>query len=204
MRPRRHLVVLAKAPALGRVKRRLAADIGPLAALRFQRGATARLLRRVARDRRWRCWLALTPDRAAMGPRFWPVSCRRIGQGRGDLGQRMARPFARLAGEVVLIGSDIPEITASHIEAAFRLLGANDLVFGPSRDGGFWLIGGRNLPRGLFARVRWSSPHALTDTLRNVPPRWRVAMAAALDDVDDGAAYLSWLRRSADAPAGAA
>jgi uncharacterized protein len=204
MRLRRHLVVFAKAPQLGRVKRRLAADIGPLAALRFQRGAAARLLRRVARDPRWCCWLAMTPDRAATGPRFWPVSCRRIPQGWGDLGQRMALPFARLSGEVVLIGSDIPEVAASHIEAAFRLLGGNDLVFGAARDGGFWLIGGRRLPRGLFAGVRWSSPHALADTLRNVPPRWRVAMAATLDDIDDGAAYLSWIRRSADALAGAA
>jgi uncharacterized protein len=201
---RRHLVIFAKAPALGRVKRRLAADIGALAALRFQRAATARLLRRVARDRRWRCWLAMTPDRAAAGPRFWPAACRRIPQGQGDLGRRMARPFARLSGEVVLIGSDIPDIAATHIAAAFHLLGTSDLVFGPARDGGFWLIGGRNLPRGLFAGVRWSSRHALADTLRNVPPRWRVAQAATLDDIDDAAAYRSWLRRSANAPAGAA
>jgi uncharacterized protein len=204
MRARRHLVVFAKAPQLGRVKQRLAAGIGALAALRFQRAATAHLLRRVAHDRRWCCWLALTPDRAAAGPRFWRVSCARIAQGQGDLGQRMARPFARLPGPVVLIGSDIPEITASHIDAAFRLLGAHDLVFGPARDGGFWLIGGRRLPRGLFAAVRWSSPHALADTLRNVPPRWRVARVATLDDVDDAAAYLSWLRWSADAPGGGA
>ncbi len=201
---RRHLVIFAKAPVLGRVKRRLAADIGALAALRFQRAATARLLRRVARDGRWRCWLAMTPDRAAAGPRFWCAPCQRIAQGQGDLGRRMAQPFARLPGEVVLIGSDIPDIAASHIAAAFRLLGANDLVFGPARDGGFWLIGGRRLPRGLFAGVRWSSAHALADTLRNVPPRWRVARAAVLDDVDDGAAYRRWLRRSANAPAGGA
>jgi uncharacterized protein len=204
MRARRHLVVFAKAPVLGRVKRRLAADIGPLAALRFQREAAAQLLRRVARDRRWRCWLALTPDCSVAGPRFWPIRCERIRQGPGDLGRRMARPFARLSGEVVLIGSDIPDIAASHIEAAFRLLGQNDLVFGPARDGGFWLVGGRRLPRGLFARVRWSSPHALADTLRNVPRRLRVALTATLDDVDDGAAYRTWLRRSADAPAGGA
>lgn len=205
MRARRHLVVFAKAPMLGRVKRRLAADIGAVAALRFQRQATARLLRRVAGDRRWLCWLALTPDRAAAGPRLWRVPCRRVPQGQGDLGRRMARPFAALPrGEVVLIGSDVPDIAASHIAAAFRLLGGNDLVFGPARDGGFWLIGGRRLPPGLFAGVRWSSAYALADTLRNVPSRWRIARAATLADVDDGAAYRSWLRRSADAPGGAA
>jgi rSAM/selenodomain-associated transferase 1 len=205
MKARRHLVIFAKAPALGRVKRRLAADIGATAALRFQRASIARLLRRVARDRRWRCWLALTPDRAATGPRLWRPTCERIGQGGGDLGRRMARPFMCLpTGRIIIVGSDIPEITASHIAEAFRLLGRHDLVFGPARDGGFWLIGAQRLPRGLFADVRWSSPHALADTLGNVPRRLRVAMAATLDDVDDGAAYRRWIRRSADAPAGGA
>jgi uncharacterized protein len=201
----RHLVIFAKAPALGRVKRRLAADIGALAALRFQRAATGRLLRRVARDPRWTCWLALTPDRAADGPRFWPAPCRRIAQGDGDLGQRMARPLGRFrSAPVIVIGSDIPAVTAAHIAAAFRQLDDSDLVFGPARDGGFWLIGARRLPYGLFRGVRWSSEHALADTLANVPRRLRVALTATLDDVDDGAAYRAWLRRSADAPAGGA
>ena len=181
---------------LGQVKRRLAAEIGALAALRFHRTATAGLLRRVARDARWCCWLAVTPDRAAAGPRLWRVPCRRLPQGRGDLGRRMARPFGRLPpGPVVLVGSDIPAIGAADIGAAFRLLGEHHLVFGPARDGGFWLVGAaaRRLPRGLFAGVRWSTPHALADTLANVPRSWRVARAATLEDVDDGATYRRWI-----------
>jgi len=210
MRPRRHLVIFAKAPMLGRVKQRLAAGVGALAALRFQRNNTARLLRRVAFDRRWRCWLALTPDRYASGPRLWHVPCIRITQGGGDLGQRMARAFARLpTGPVIVIGSDIPAITRDHIAAAFRLLGDHDLVFGPARDGGYWLVGARRhpLPRNLFGAVRWSSAHALADTVANVPRRLRVGIAATLDDVDDACGY----RRSfgefslpLDAPGGGA
>ena len=207
MTPRRHLVVFARAPVLGRVKRRLAAEIGPLAALRFHRGNTARLLNRVARDRRWQCWLALTPDREAGGKRFWRVPCRRIAQGEGDLGRRMAAALTGLPpGPVVIVGSDIPGIETRHIAAAFRALGSCDLVFGPADDGGYWLIGGRGrkLPHDLFIGVRWSTAHALTDTLRNVPRRLRVGFAATLADVDDGAAWQSWLRRSAGAPAGGA
>jgi uncharacterized protein len=206
MRLRRNLVIFAKAPALGRVKRRLAAGIGALAALRFQRDNTARLLRRVASDRRWRCWLALTPDRYAAGPRFWRVPCRRIAQGGGDLGRRMARPFARLpAGPVIVIGSDIPAIARHHIAAAFRLLGDHDLVFGPANDGGYWLIGARRrpLPRGLFEAVRWSTAHALADTLANVPRRLRVGVAATLDDVDDESAYRRFAPRSVSRPSDA-
>ena len=63
--PRRHLVIMARAPRLGCVKRRLAGDIGEIEALRFYRGHTARLLRDMARDPRWETWLAVTPDAAA-------------------------------------------------------------------------------------------------------------------------------------------
>jgi hypothetical protein len=71
MAPRsRHLVVFLKAPRLGQVKSRLAADIGALAALNFYRETSARLRRCLGRDRRWRLWLAVTP-RAALAARFW-------------------------------------------------------------------------------------------------------------------------------------
>lgn len=195
MTRRRHLVVFAKAPRLGAVKRRLAAGIGALAALRFYRDNAARLLRRVARDRRWCCWIALTPDRAASGPRFWRVPCRRTGQGRGDLGRRMACPFAVLPpGPIVIIGSDIPDIAPRHIDAAFRLLGRADVVLGPATDGGYWLFGSRRrpLPKPVFAGVRWSTEFALADTIATLPPRLKVGFAATLADVDDAASYWRW------------
>ena len=74
-------------------------------------------------------------------------------------------------GPVVLIGADIPDIRPCHIKNAFKILGAHDTVFGPAEDGGYWLVGQRRRPRilSLFADVRWSSPHALADTLKNIP-----------------------------------
>lgn len=199
MIPRRHLVIFAKAPRLGRVKHRLAAGIGAYAALRFYRDNTARLLRRVAHDPRWRCWIAVTPDSALIGSRDWRVRCERIGQGQGDLGRRMARPFAILPpGPVVIVGSDIPDIAPRHLAAAFRLLGGNDFVLGPAMDGGYWLFGSRRrpLPGGVFADVRWSTEHALADTLASLPLRSSVALAATLEDIDDVAAYRRWRARS--------
>jgi glycosyltransferase A (GT-A) superfamily protein (DUF2064 family) len=63
-------------------------------------------------------------------------------------------------------------------------------VFGRAADGGYWLVGLRRSPRLLapFANVRWSSPHALADTLRNLEGR-RVAFAATLSDVDSEKDY---------------
>ena len=134
----------------------------------------------------------MTPDSARRRARLWPRGVPIAAQGRGDLGTRMRRAVASCPpGPVVLVGSDIPALTASHIADAFRFLGDHDLVFGPAADGGFWLVGARRSPRlpPLFGPVRWSGPHALADVLRNLPRRVSVGFAARLDDVDDGAAY---------------
>ena len=195
MNPSRHLVIFLRAPRLGRVKSRLAAGIGALAALRFYRLATARLLRRVARDRRWRCHVWITPDRAARRPP-WRAAVLWRGQGGGDLGRRMARVFRTLPpGPAVIIGSDIPAIRPAHIAASFRALGDHQAVFGPAADGGYWLVGLRRrpcLPRRLFERVRWSSEHALADTLAGLPKGLSVAWLETLEDVDDARAHARW------------
>jgi uncharacterized protein len=189
---RRHLVLFARAPQLGTGKRRLARDIGAVAALRFERLMLARLLRRLGHDRRWRLRIAVTPDRARYRPRLWPRGVPIGSQGAGDLGRRMYRALAKCPpGPVVLVGTDIPAVAPEHIDDAFRLLGGHDLVFGPAADGGFWLVGARRSPRLplLFGDVRWSSPHALDDVLANLPPGVSAGLTARLEDVDDGAAY---------------
>jgi uncharacterized protein len=189
---RRYLILFVRAPAYGSGKRRLARDIGDGAALHFERLMLARLLRRLGRDKRWTIRIAVAPDRARRRKRLWPRGVPVIGQGGGDLGERMRRALAACPpGPAVLVGTDIPALGAQHIADAFRVLGRHDLVFGPARDGGFWLIGARRSPwlPQLFGEVRWSSPHALEDVLANLPRRVSVGFAARLDDVDNGAAY---------------
>lgn len=205
---RRTLIIFVKAPRIGAVKRRLGAAIGMESARRFYHLATNALLRRVARDPRWETVLAVTPDAFAGSGRFWPVGLAREPQRSGDLGARMARALHRHAGQgpAVLVGSDIPDLGAGQVWQAFRALGRHDLVFGPATDGGYWLVGARRKPdSNLFARVRWSSPHALADTLANIRQGARVAMLAPLSDVDDGAAYRAHtVSRASNARSGAA
>ena len=186
----RHLVILARAPQAGRVKRRLGAEIGMMEAARFYRRILAAQIDRMARDPRWIVWLFVTPDTGLAHPawRLVPMSRRRP-QREGDLGRRMRRPFETLPpGPVVLVGSDIPAMRPVHIARAFALLGQHDLVFGPARDGGFWLIGAkrlRPLPATLFNGVIWSTPTVLADTLVSIPSSFTAALADTLDDVDD-------------------
>jgi uncharacterized protein len=191
-RPRRssfakYLVIMAKSPCLGRVKRRLGRDIGDVTALRFYRTCLSHAGLRLAQDRRWRTVLAVDPDRA-IGERVWPsrISVALLPQGGGDLGRRMQRLFALLPpGPVLIVGSDVPAMRPAHIAEAFRQLGRVDAVLGPALDGGYWLVGLKRSPRLLrpFAGVRWSSAYALADTVANLDGK-RVAFAAMLSDVD--------------------
>ncbi len=196
---RNHLVVFARSPRLGRVKSRLASDIGPLAALVFYRRNLEALLRRLADDRRWRCWIAVTPDACVHAGRPWPRAATAIPQGEGDLGARMGRVMRGLPpGPVVIIGVDIPDIGDHHIAAAFRALGSSRAVFGPARDGGYWLVGQRRRPRRLemFKNVRWSTSHALADTLENLPDG-EAAFLDTLEDIDDSRSLRRWNEKRA-------
>ena len=178
---------MVKEPRPGRVKTRLGRDIGILAAAWWYRHQSAALLRRL-RDPRWRVVLAATPDAALNSP-IWPADLPRIAQGRGDLGQRMARAMGRFRGPVCLVGSDIPGLGRPEVARAFAALRGHDAVFGPATDGGYWLVG---LRRGglarerMFGLVRWSSPHALADSAATLTG-WRIAFADTLADVDTAA-----------------
>ncbi len=184
----RHLVVMLKEPRAGRVKTRLARGISPVAAAWWFRHQTARLVRRLDRPH-WRLWLAVAPDRALCS-RAWPAHLPRIAQGPGDLGARMARLFRALPpGPAIIVGGDIPGLGAAHVRRAFAALGRHDAVFGPARDGGYWLVGLRRTaapPPALFAGVRWSTGHALADSIATLPGA-RIALTDTLGDVDTAA-----------------
>jgi rSAM/selenodomain-associated transferase 1 len=182
-----HLIIMAKLPVAGRVKRRLAREIGDVAAIRFYRTTLASTVRRLGADPRWRTYLAVTPDEAVAAS-CWPVSrnLARIPQGKGGLGQRMQSLFDSLPpGPVIIVGSDIPAIRPSHIACAFKHLGRADAVFGPATDGGYWLVGLKRSPRRLvpFAGVLWSTKGALAATIANLRGKI-VGFAPTLSDVD--------------------
>jgi rSAM/selenodomain-associated transferase 1 len=190
----RHLVIMARTPQAGRVKQRLAREIGAMAAASFYRALLFEQIRLLANDPRWTLCLFVTPDRDTAHPAW--RSTRRLtvrGQGQGDLGARMKRPFRLLPpGPLVLVGSDIPLMRPHHIWRAFRLLGQHDLVFGPASDGGFWLVGARRsrpLPAPLFAGVPWSTAQTLAEALATIPSHVSIGLADTLDDVDDAADY---------------
>jgi uncharacterized protein len=177
---------MAKVPVMGRVKTRLAREVGGTEAMRFYRHTLSALLDRIGHDPRWQTSLAIAPD-SGIGSPVWPPGLRRRAQGSGDLGQRMQRIMDwSEPGPVIIVGTDIPAISATHIAEAFAQLRGASAVLGPAPDGGYWLVGLRRSPRIVqpFRNVRWSSAATLADTAANLAGH-TICRAATIADVDD-------------------
>ena len=184
---------MAKAPALGRGKTRLAHGVGRVAALRINRAMQMHTLR-VARAGDWRTLLAVTPERARFArlPGTWPAQVIRVTQGGGDLGARLSRVTRHVRGRVAVIGTDCPDIDTRDIAAAFKALGRARVAVGPAIDGGFWILAARragDIARA-FPGVRWSSEHTLSDLEERLRFRMvRLRTLPDIDTIDDWRAY---------------
>ncbi len=168
---RKGLIVFAREPLPGKVKTRLAAAIGDAAAAGLYEAmlqdvlAITRKLMDVETIVFWDCeesGLQLLADR---------YSCRSRRQADGDLGQRMQAAFAEMFDngfeQCCIIGSDIPDLPHDYIKEAFDLLAAEkaDSIFGPSADGGYYLLGLKRMIPQLFANIDWSTPLVLRQSL---------------------------------------
>ena len=192
-RPQNNLVLMVKTPKIGHVKTRLAKDIGPIAATQFYRFTAHRLISRLGQDPRWKTFIAIAPD-ASQNHWPWPSRAEKEPQGTGNLGDRMQRVFERHApNPTLIIGTDVPTITPTHIDQAFQSLGHASVVIGPSDDGGYWCIGQNNTPKThtLFRNVRWSSQHTLQDTLANIPAQ-AYHLTSQLEDIDEGQDFAQY------------
>ncbi len=190
MRNSQHIIIFARAPNYGRVKRRLAKDIGKLRACQFYRQNLRKLIAEL-QSGPWNLHIALASADDAKHPMFAGMSI--LVQAPGDLGHRMRTVLKQFSKQrAIIIGSDVHGISTAHLETAFSTLNNHDVVFGPAFDGGFWLAGcGPNMTPGWqFMRgVRWSSQFALEDTLATVASGYKVSQVAPLHDVDDGKIY---------------
>ena len=85
---------------------------------------------------------------------------------------------------MVLLGTDIWQLKVEHLKQSFDALVENDLVIGPSTDGGYWLIG-MNQPFDLFEGIKWSTDVVLDQTLSLAKKQGlRVKTLSPLNDID--------------------
>ena len=178
------LAVFARAPVLGAVKRRLALSVGENAALDCYRKLLDNAVEAVMP---FESEIWITGDSADLSwTRGLPV--RR--QGVGDLGMRMLAAFTD--GVKVLVGTDIPAMSARYIEHAYVLLEDHDVVVGPTEDGGYCLLAMHEPHESLFKGIVWGSSSVLASTLVRAE-NLNVGSCEMLWDVDVEKDYCRWL-----------
>jgi rSAM/selenodomain-associated transferase 1 len=186
-----HLIVFLRKPMLGRVKTRLAAAVGDGEALRIYKELVSITLNAAAQSdgERRLFWTGDGMDGSlADDARF-----THFAQQGNDLGERMAAAvavsFAEGAQKTVIIGSDCPTMSADLIRQAYDALDTHDAVIGPASDGGYYLLGMRQLHPDFFRGKEWSTASVLTATLDDAK---RLGLSfflleemSDLDNVDD-------------------
>lgn len=172
--PSARIAVFAREPEIGEVKTRLAAQIGAEAALRLYLAMLRRVVATVeqAALAEFHLWAASDPGHEEFTA-LCDVQDIRLQQGE-DLGSRMHNAAAAELAEdgvefVLIVGSDCPALTLDYLERALDALSAGvEVVLGPARDGGYVLIGLRQVSWELFSGVDWSGPGVLEQTLERV------------------------------------
>ena len=191
------LLVFVRAPRPGAVKTRLAQAIGAVPACAAYRRIVATLL--IHLQSLAAVELCFTPDNAMAEIQPWlKKGWQAAPQGDGDLGLRLhsafERAFAAGAQRVLAIGSDCPMVTADLLREAWDGLQTHDVVLGPATDGGYWLIGLRQLQPNLFRGVQWSTEDVFAETIRRVQHAGlSVRLLRELTDVDTDRDWRAFL-----------
>lgn len=179
------LLIFTRNPEIGKVKTRLAKTIGNKKALEIYTFLLQRT-KEIATD--------VTADKAVFYSvkirenDIWDATIFKKHQQFGEgLGERMQNAFENgfTSGynKIIIIGSDLYDLTTETINLAFEKLNTNDVVIGPAEDGGYYLLGMKNLLQGVFKNKEWGTKSVRKDTLEDLKGK-KVHLLEMLNDVD--------------------
>ncbi|WP_136480234.1 TIGR04282 family arsenosugar biosynthesis glycosyltransferase [Cognatitamlana onchidii] len=178
------VIVFVKNIKLGKVKTRLAKTIGNQGAFEVYSElvkVTERATKNLKADLRIYFSDAIIDTK-------WPNTYKTVQQGK-DLGERMKNAFQKGFDDgynrIVLIGSDLPDISEKHIRSGLENLKSNPVVFGPAEDGGYYLIGLNKMLPIIFKNKPWSQSNLLQKTLRELEDKHiDFTTLVTLNDID--------------------
>lgn len=181
------LIIFVRNPVLGRVKTRIASAVGEQEALRIYNlllHHTHTVSKNVQADKN-----VFYSDHLQLGDIWDDTIYHKFLQSGETLGDKMKDAFFQLFGKgyekAIIIGSDCYELTSEIIEKAFDLLSENDAIIGPARDGGYYLLGMKNLVPEIFENKNWSTATVYADTIADLEKAgMSYSVLPMLNDVD--------------------
>lgn len=187
------LIVFLRLPEKGNVKTRIAASLGEDAALAIYEEMSAITLAMVS-GLNIQCYLFYEgglPDTAVRIP-----SLHYLSQSNGTLGEKMLHAFRIVLQEhkkAIIIGSDCPAVTAEDINEGFSKLDTYDVIIGPSVDGGYYLLGLKDIIPSIFKNIPWSTSTVFNDTI-DITKRQRLNyyLLRTLTDIDVADDWVSF------------
>lgn len=197
------LIIFAKFPRAGAVKTRLGEAIGMQQAAEAYAlmAEQAFALGKQLLELRSKVHVFHDPAASADEMRAWVGPLFQLSPQEGEtLGDRMRNAFdvtfAEGSKRTIIIGTDVPELDFPTLAYAFEALGRNDVVIGPSTDGGYYLLGMNAPTRELFDGVAWSSETVCHETIRRLQ-RLKISFTrlSELADIDTITDYKAWQDR---------
>lgn len=187
MKQQNVLIIFVKNPIYGKVKTRLAATIGKDKALEIYKqliAHTCSVTKELSCDK-----IVYYSDHLQKEDE-WSNAYFKAQQQGVDLGERMMNAFSNVFqqgySKAVIIGTDCPAIDAEIINNAFEQLDLNDVVIGPATDGGYYLLGSKELHPQLFQNISWSTENVLQQTIAVCERNGLVHnQLQALSDIDE-------------------
>lgn len=185
MKNKNLLLIFARNAVLGKVKTRLAKSVGDETALKiyeFLIQKTHQVTKEVS------CEKAVHYSEKIMVDDIWEARNYQKNLQKGDdLGQRMYHAFKNSFesdyDKVVVIGTDLFDLTPELIEESFLNLDSNDVVLGPAKDGGYYLLGMKTLHTPLFNNKAWGTSSVREDTLKDLTNK-KVHLLEEFNDID--------------------
>lgn len=178
------LIIFVKNIKLGKVKTRLAKTVGDEAAFTVYKAlveVTEDATSKIHVDKRIYFSDAVVDEK-------WPTDFKAVQKGI-DLGERMSNAFQDGFNDgyenIILIGSDLPNISSEIIKRGFTKLKQHKIVFGPAEDGGYYLVGMSKLHQCIFENKAWSTSNLLEETLIELKQeKINASLIETLNDID--------------------
>ena len=179
------IIIFIRNPELGKVKTRLAKTIGDISALKIYNyllNHTEKTIRDI------RCDKAVYYSIKVRQNDIWDSSIYQKHLQKGEyLGVRMRNAFKKAFTKdykkVIIVGSDLYNLSPKHLETAFAKLEDNNVVIGPAQDGGYYLLGMKTLNPQVFINKKWGTSSVFENTIQDLKNE-SVFLLEELNDID--------------------